>query len=473
MTAIPMVATPPVTAQAEQDAHRIDAGGPVVRLGDEDATYWFLHRALGWTVVLQLVWVFDGRVPADALSAMNGALGRGRLHRRVVMSRVPGARPRWERARDCPELRWDESPIPDDQIDGWAAAEMHSVRLDPEQGRCWRLRAATTDAGRTAVSLCALHLVADGRTLVQAAATAMTPDGPSRPAPSREASWLDDTRWRADLADACRQAVVAGRGVWRALRSAARAEESDDVTDDRPVRAPMAERAPVATWRRATAAIPADAWDRIAEGGDGTSNSLFIAVVAGLLRSSGYAPAGETIKVGVPVDRRQGPDDLRSNATAGVSIMLPDGPTPGGDLAVIRASCKTAYARLSSGRRPAVAHLQPLVWLLPPRWLVGAATAGSGMPDAMVSNVGDVPSQVMELGGVPASRFAFRGIAQGVDPAAPYRFGDGVQSWLVRTDDTVTMSVFGCDEIRFDSDDTLRTVLGEELSGWGLPHEIW
>ncbi|MDL9945831.1 hypothetical protein QSJ19_09560 [Gordonia sp. ABSL11-1] len=473
MTTTPMATTRHAQSRAEADPIRRGSGRAVVRLSDEDATYWFLHRALGWTVVLQLVWVLDGPVSREALTTMNRELSRGRLHRRVVVPRIPGARPRWERAVDSPDLDWDDRSIPDEEMDTWAAAEMHSVRLDPEQGRCWRLRAGRSDSNRTVVSLCALHLVTDGRTLVQAAADAMTPDlrvGAEQP---REIQGRNETRWSSDAADGCRQVLAASRGVAKALYTVVRPATAGDAPDDRPVRTSMSERSPAATWRRATAAVPVQAWDRVATESDGTSNSLFIAVVTGLLRSSGYAPPGETIKVGVPVDRRRGAEDPRSNATAGVSIMISDGPSPGGDLAGIRASCKAAYSRLASGRRPAVAHLQPMVWLLPSTWLVSAATAGSGMPDAMVSNVGDVPSQVMELGGVPASRFAFRGIAQGVDPAAPYRFGDGVQSWLVRTDDTVTMSVFGCDETRFDSDRTLATLLGEELSGWGLPHEIW
>ncbi|RPA10385.1 hypothetical protein EEB19_08560 [Gordonia sp. OPL2] len=449
------------------------ASAAVVRLSDEDATYWFLHRALRWTVVLQLVWVFDGPVSREALAAMNRRLGRGRLHRRVVVPRIPGARPRWAPAVGCPDLDWDDRSIPDAELDDWAAAEMGSVRLDPEQGRCWRLRAGRSDSNRTVVSLCALHLVADGRTLVRSAAAAMTPDADPGVTPVQYVRGSDDTPWTSDAVDALRQIVGAGRGVGRALRSAVRSDTGGDVPDDRPTRTPMAQRAPTATWRRATAAVPVEAWDRAAADSDGTSNSLFIAVVAGLLRSSGYALPSETIKVGVPVDRRRGAGDLRSNATAGVSIMMSDGPAPGGDLRAIRASCKSAYARLASGRRPAVAHLQAMVWLLPSSWLVSAATAGSGMPDAMVSNVGDVPPQALQLDGVAASRFAFRGVAQGVDPAAPHRFGDGVQSWLVRTDDTVTMSVFGCDETRFDSDHTLATVLADELSGWGLPYEIW
>ncbi|MDY6810769.1 MAG: hypothetical protein SW127_17400 [Actinomycetota bacterium] len=114
-----------------------------------------------------------------------------------------------------------------------------------------------------------------------------------------------------------------------------------------------------------------------------------------------------------------------------------------------------------------------MVWFVPPAWLVGLVTAGDGMPDAMVSNLGEIPDAVTRLGGRTARRCSFRGAAQGVDPDLPYRFGDGVQSWLLRTEDRITFSVFGCDEQCFDSDENLRTLLDDELTAWGLTHEVW
>ncbi|MFW0786839.1 hypothetical protein AAFP35_20280 [Gordonia sp. CPCC 206044] len=456
------------------DGRRIDG----TRLGDEDTTYWFLYRALGWSAVLQLVWIIDGAVAEEDLDAMNGHLASGPLHRRLVRSRVPGARPRWEPGDERPPLCLDRHRVSDDAFDEWAAEEMAGVDLDPERGRCWRLRAVGTTEGNTVISLCALHLVADGRTLIAAAASAMADSSTATTevavdvGPSAASRGLR-RRPGTDLADACAQVMAVGKGLRRAVSAVGRTDPATPQSDPRPRRAPVAERAPRAVWRRATVSVPTDEWDRVASSAGGTSNSLFVAVVTGLLRSSGYAPLGEAIKVGVPVDVRGDVGDRRSNATVGVSIMLTDDPVPGGDLRPIRAACKAAYTRLASGCRTAVAHLQPLVWLLPPSWLVPVVTAGSGMPDAMVSNVGELPDGILRLGSQVARRFAFRGMAQGVEPSMPHRFGDGVQSWLVRSSDQVTISVVGCDETSFESDEALRTLLGAEVAAWGLPHEIW
>lgn len=217
--------------------------------------------------------------------------------------------------------------------------------------------------------------------------------------------------------------------------------------------------------------VPAADWDAAARAHGGTANSLYIAVVSGLLRSSCYAPPGDPIKVGVPVDVRAGAGDDSSNATAGVSVMLTDDPVPGGSLTAIRRSCKEAFSALPRKRR-ARGDLTALVWLLPATWLIGAVSAGNGMPDAMVSNLGDIGDRATRLGAATARRTAFRGMAQGVDPALPYRFGDGVQSWLLRGDDEITFCVAGFGESVFGGG-RLRRLLADELAAWRLTHDIW
>ncbi|TFI44653.1 hypothetical protein E4P29_07820 [Rhodococcus sp. 1R11] len=465
------------------------------RLADEDATYWFLRRAFGWSVVLQLVWTTDAPVSKAVLTEVNSALASGRLHRRLVPPTVPGARPRWARAIGEPGCRFEDDALDDSDIDRWAAEELASVGLDAVEGDCWRLRATSRTGGGTVISLCALHLVADGKTMVTAAAAALAAAVPNSAQPNVIAPPVHTSELStagtgtvaaasailADTIDATGRVLAAGRGVLRAVgdvvaeRAGFGGAESSDTghVTARPVRAPMADRAPQAVGAWATVTVPSDAWDRVAARHGGTANVLFVAVIAGVLRSSGYAPLGDTVKVGIPVDRRGDSDDDRANATAGVSVMLTDQPVPGGDLRSIRASCKAAYRRLESGHRSAVAHLYPLTWLLPPSWLVGVATSGTGMPDAMVSNLGDVPSAAMQWGDVSATRLAFRGNAQGVDAAQPYRFGDGAQAWALRTDTTFTFSVLGFDENSFGGQTRLRDLLSAELAAWQLPNEIW
>ncbi|MCK8613646.1 hypothetical protein [Gordonia sp. C13] len=451
------------------------------RLATDDAPFWFATPALGWSVVLQLVWVFDEEVSLEAMTSMNAALARGRMHRMLVPSTVYGSRPSWVPAPDAPGLAVDSLPVPDAGVDAWATAEMSTVPLDAEGGRCWRLRCAPTESGGTVLSLSALHVVTDGRGMVAAAAEAARESGvpvavaadrtPS--SASSESSVPLRRRRLADAADAVAQAGAVVAGIVRAV--AERRKASGLEPDPRPERPPLAERFPAAKFTWATASIPAGDWDRVATEHGGTPNTLFIAVVSGLLRSSGRSPLGTPIKVGVPVDRRAGEEDNRTNAIAGVSVYLTDEPVPGGDLTGVRAACKAAFVRLSEGRRAPHIHLRPLAWFLPPSVLIKlvGGGAGKGMPDAVISNIGEVTPEATVVGGRTARRMVLRGTTQGVDPAAGHRFGDGVQSWLVRTPQQVSFTVLGLDDEAFGSDAVLRDLLTRELTEWELPHDIW
>ena len=441
------------------------------RLGDEDSTYWLLHRGLGWSVVLQLVWEIPGTLDAADVNAFARRLSSGSLHRRVVSSRVPGARPSWVSAAGVVEPVIETPLVPSRDTHGWATDVLARVDLDAEAGRCWQVHSATTDSGDTVVSLCALHLVTDGRGLMTAALRALGPE-PDESSSRSSACALHAPTVVDNGLDTLRQVRAATAGIVRVVRS--RRDAGVTAGDPRPARSTPAARAPSAIPRWATVTVSAREFDAVATRHGGTPNTLFIAIVTGLLRSAGYAPLGVPVKAGVPVDVRRGADDDRANATAGVSVLLADDPVTRGDHSRIRQACKDAYTRLSRGARTSTAHLAPLVWLLPTRLVVSAAAAGSGMPDAVVSNLGDVDDAILDVGNRRARRLAFRGMAQGVDPGGAHRFGDGVQSWLVRTSTHVTFSVLAFDESVFPDENVVRATLVDELAGWGLTtSEIW
>ncbi|MEE4025076.1 hypothetical protein V1Y59_18470 [Gordonia sp. PKS22-38] len=449
----------------------------LARLTEEDAPFWLLHRGVGWSVVQQMVWTFPDEVAKDSLRQLNSALTHGRLHRRLVEARVPGARPYWVRATQPVPLAFDDEPIVDEQLADWAVAELRTVDLDPDDGRCWRLRAAVTSSGHTVLSLCTLHLVADGAARIEAVAAALrlcealgVENTGDRPVPHVQVA--PETSRRADLVDAARQVGVTSLGLLRVLGQTIRRDRDETPTDPRPPRAPLADRAPTATPVWATATVPADDWDQIASRHGGTANSLFVAVVCGMLRAAGYTAPENPVKVGLPVsDRAEG--DERSNAVAGVTLYLTPVPKAAADLTAVRDACRQAYTKLAGGQRSAMAHLRPLAWLVPPTRLAGLSGSDAAYPDAVASNVGQLPPELLVIGGVRAYAVTVRGMAQGVDPAGRHRYGDGVQAWLTRTDTDVTVTVSGFDEKSFVDDDTFRRVLADELRAWGLPHRIW
>ncbi|MFD3745195.1 hypothetical protein [Nocardia sp. NPDC058633] len=482
----------------------------VLRMQSEDSTYWLVREAFGWSVVLQILWRFPARPDPVDLVAFNERLRDSVLNRRLVRAGVPIARPRWVHADFAPELSIDATPIESGGIETWSGTELYHTPLDPERGPAWRLRGVAVDDGGFVLSLTALHLVADGRTMVAAAMAALADtafdplsgaDAVRRPTDvAGNATLLDSVGSRLqDAADGLRQVAEAGRGVALAVATLARnrvpllgrdrpgGRSSSKIghppsstehgptaraeSHGRPVKAPAHLRSPRAQCSWTTVSVDAAHWDSVAHRYGGTANTLFVAVLAGALRASGYADGGP-LKVGIPVSRRTEHDD-RGNATAGVSVLVTDELVTGGDLARLRRRCKEAFARLSAGQRAAHVHLLPLVSLLPTTLVVRAATAGSGMPDAVASNLGDFGQGLRSVGAVTATAVAFRGIAQGVDPAQPYRFGDGLQSWAVRAGDTWTFSVAAFDEERFPDSDALRGLLSGELDRWSLEYRMW
>ncbi|MGW6621880.1 hypothetical protein ACWF99_11635 [Nocardia sp. NPDC055002] len=485
-----------------------------LRMQPEDSTYWLVREAFGWSVVLQILWRFPAYPNRADLDAFNERLRDSVLNRRLVRAGVPVARHRWVHADLAPELQIDATPIAADGIELWSGTELYSSPLDPEDGPAWRLRGVAVDDGGFLLSLTALHLVADGRTMVNAAMDAMTgtaADPLSRPrsvgSPARIAADREGTLFHSigmglrDILDGVGQVVAAGRGIalatttlirnraplphrgrpsGRSTTTTGTAPSSITITDGQPSSAPTEghpsklpahRRSPRAQCSWARASVDIGHWESVARQHGGTANTLFIAVLAGTLRASGYLDGGP-LKLGIPVSTRTG-DDERGNATAGVSVLLTDELVTGGDLGPLRRLCKEAFARLSTGQRAAHVHLLPLVSLLPTWLVVRAATAGSGMPDAVASNLGDFAGELHQIGGISATAVAFRGIAQGVDPDLTYRFGDGLQSWAIRSGGTLTFSVAAFDEERFPNAEELRRLLSGELDGWGLQYRMW
>ena len=440
------------------------------RLEAGDFTYWFLHRELGWSVVLQLVWTFDRPPGRPALAAINRNLASSPLNRLVAVSGIPGARPRWVQAHSHPDLVIDVTPIDSGLVKSWANSELESVPLDPVAGPPWQLRGVSTEQGGFALSLTALHLVTDGQKMVGAAVDAFTDCSPDVVFAS--ASTVGPRQLVDDGLDLLSDIGSAIGGLVRATAAGGASMFGKRPTINRGRRLPMHKRAPRARVSWSTVSVDSDVWKKVAAEHGGTPNSLFIAVIAGVLRSSGCAPLGAPIKVGIPVSQRTDGDD-RANATAGVSVTLTDEPVPGGTLQHIRQQSKAAFTSLGAGRRPAMIHLQPLMWLLPSSLIIKAVSSGDGMPDAVASNLGEFTPKLTEVGGVAASAVAFRGIAQGVDAALPYRFGDGVQSWLLQYGENTTFSVAAFDEMHIADSAELGRLLADELRAWGLPFRLW
>lgn len=442
------------------------------RVTGADESYLLAEDLFGLGAPIQFLWIFDRDPGEAALRRLRDQLAAGPLNRRVRRTRVPIARDRWVRCDDVPDLGLGTSPIEDAGIGEWMDQRVRGSALRPAAGQGWKLEGTPTDSGRYAVSLLVSHMVSDGQGVYVALASAHA--GTSANTLPTLTHTGGAAGIRADLADAAGQLAVAGKAaaviataLWKQHRSA-KSKPSAPATPP-PVVAPET-GGPETTL--ATADVDKAQWlARAAEHG-GTSNSLFTAVLGGLVQRSGYPVPASAMRLCIAVSRREDGDE-RANASGGVWIRFPGEISPERGLAEIRALSKHAFIDyVESGATQVADNLQPVVRLLPRR-LIGKMMQTIPGPDTTVSNLGVVPHTTLELGGETATSFGIRAIMQGRPASHRRTLGPAVAAWAVEYGDKVTITFFGIHPDHFGDPDLLRKQIGEELSAWGLDHRIW
>ncbi|MBO0842866.1 MAG: hypothetical protein J2O46_06750, partial [Nocardioides sp.] len=125
------------------------------------------HRGLGSPVVNQWVWRLETAYDAGRLERVAAGLAAGGLSRRLHRAWLPGARDLWTNADLPPALELYPSVLPASELMDWLIAR-HGERLDPHEGRTYRLTATNLDDGTAAVSLILAHAVGDGGSVIDA-----------------------------------------------------------------------------------------------------------------------------------------------------------------------------------------------------------------------------------------------------------------------------------------------------------------
>ena len=458
------------------------------RLTYDDDLFLRMECVLGVPVVNQIVWRFDRPVALDALQSMWGLLATGPIDRSVRRTRVPGARDSWTAARTPADPIAVGSPIARDAVDTWIENEA-AVRLDPIDGPAWRLSATAVESGGMIVSLVGSHVVGDGGALTSAAAAALS--GRAVPDDFRRVG-LDNSGSEAalsgaDIADGVGRIGAALSGAARALgatavdavrarRSPASAAEpsTPDAADTQADRSRVMIAPAEGPWVPSTVVVdcPAADWSAAAANKGGSSNSLLVAVVLGILTGSGRISTRDRVRVALPVSTRTS-GDRRANATSGVSIHVDPGATYRDDLGGIRASSKQAFSAQADRRVTTTFELlKPLMQLLPDAIVAKLAASGSA-PLCLCSNLGTRGLALRTIGGVDATSVAMRSITQNTDVALLRRTGGGVSAWWNESGERATLCVTGLDPDRFPSKEHLRGLVEAEYGRWGLTPEFW
>lgn len=409
--------------------------GTVNRLSVVDEMFLHRHKGAGLAAVMQGIWRTDDTVDATLLLSLHDVLSEGPLGRRVVRSRVPGARPHFEPSTHCYPLRYPATPIDESDLVAWAD-ERAEVEVDPELGPGWSLAATRLTGGGTALSLVCSHVLTDARGFIDAVADALA-DRPRRP----------DSERVSDVRDAMHLLRRVGRGL-RGVRYDRSIETSPE---PRPVRMKP---------RTAVLDVDVETWDAAAEAAGGTPNSLLLAVATGVARRAGVPVP---VRVSIPVDSRV--DDAVSNGVTMARISVDDTDT----VATIRAKAAHAYRQPPEGAPHGIPA--EIVQLVPDR-LAARLTRGAGERDVLCSNIGRIPAELDSLGPHRTNGLAMRAMHPGLGtrPAAtPTR----LSLYACHGHDRCTLSFVALDDEQIPDAVTLRACIDAELAAHGLTARYW
>lgn len=437
-----------------------EAGTVVDRLTADDDLFVRMDVILGLPVVNQTLWQFPGDVDVEAITALGEKLRHGRLSRLVGTHPGPG-RAYWRYTPDAGRVDVLTDPVPAGAEQSWGR-DQADAPLDIENGPAWRLTIArTADEASVLVSLTISHVIADGGTGAVAVIEALhgidyrLGDEPDLVSNVRDAA---DLLWTAG--------GTAFR-MWRASRSAAAPASPVRVTG-RP--APDTDMSTVETAPNVTVLIPLADFAGAAQTRGGTDNSLFAALMVGILERCGRVSPGDVVPVSLPVSSRT-LDDRRANASSGATAFVEVAPERYEDLTAVRKACKEAYGRLAAGSG-AVAQravvLQALTESMTRRLAANVTT-----PLCLASNVGHAPEEFATLGTGKHGALSIRAVTATDDPSRLRDRKGGISGWLAIDDGHVMFSVSSLDPARIPDAATLRTLVDDELGAWGISGKPW
>ncbi|MFD6857054.1 hypothetical protein ACFWCF_06885 [Rhodococcus sp. NPDC060090] len=423
-----------------------NVGHKTDRLTVVDELFLHRHRGLGLPSVMQGLWRTDDHVGAPLLISLHDALSHGPLGRRVVRSKVPGARPRFEPTTVTYPLRYTHDALGEGEILGWADTQAE-IDLDPVRAPGWALGAAPTADGGTVVSLVCSHVLTDARGLIEAVADALA--GKIDATENDRASDAHDS----DLRDALRLTGRVAKGLRnvRFGRPLGSAPASPPTPPSRPVRSKA---------RTALVDVDAAAWDDAANTAGGTPNSLFLSLTTGIARRAGIMLP---LRIAVPIDKRD--TATMSNGVTMTEVVADDGDTP----ATLRTKASAAYRTPPEGAPYGIP--EEILQLMPDR-VAARLARGAGERDLLCSNIGRTPPLLDTFGPHRSGGVAMRAMHPGLEKlevSTPTK----LSSYLSRNRNIYSLALVALDEDAFPDGATLRRCLDDELVARGLEPVHW
>ncbi|MGC4935538.1 hypothetical protein ACLQ3C_17860 [Gordonia sp. DT30] len=438
------------------------------RLTTDDDLFVRMEHALGVGVINQAVWRLDGRLSAENFAGLADRLRQGRLSR-VVRRRPAPCRDTWHYTEAAGTDVFESAPVGEGAATAWAQHQADRG-VDSVRGPAWRLSAAYSADGRaTYVSLIVAHAVGDGWSVVTAVEEAVRG--------TEFDTRIDRSRWIDDIADGMRTATAAALAAARltvaALRSRrdGRTAAPTTATGD-PVQTTGADTATAASADQTPSVlltIAADEFIAVADRTNGTPNALFVGIMVGLLERAGLVSPGDVVPVSLPVSMH--PDgDRKANATTGTSaaIEISDGRYL--DLTPIRAACRSAYGGVAD-RTSTLGHLSIVAQALGDG-LVRRLAANQSTPLCLASNLGQLSADFTGLGSGVDATVAVRAVTDS-SPAELASLGGGISGWFCLGPETAGLAVTSLDPGRIPDQQSLSTLIRDELKNWRLNGRSW
>jgi len=421
-------------------------------------------RALGRQPLIQFVWIYDGDVDVDGLRRFQNNLGHGLLGRRIERSPLPFGRHRWVADSGPVELDIAAVAAPREEVWDWADARLR-LAIDPEHGPAWHLGVQPLTRGGAAVSLVVSHSVADGRAVGLAIADAVQGIRHELGYPPPGSRRLRRAVWQ-DLAATARSLPEAARGLLAAVKTAnaeiaskgrapATAPKELSIRGDDPLVLPTA-----------TAWVDLVEWDLRVESLGGSSNSLFLGVVARLALALGRVGRTGRVVLALPVsDRRDG--DTRGNALTVVKISV-DPVVITESLVDIRSELAVSLATLPDMSSDLLASMAMTPFT--PRVLLRRLekVAADLSDDVGCSNLGDCDPRINRPDGTDADWMAARSIESPVTAAILDRMRGYLFAGAGRVHGRIFISVGAWVPGEFNSKPQLREWLVRAVCDMGL-----
>ena len=439
------------------------------------------HRAIGRSVVVQVVWVYEHAIDFDGVRRFNHNLGNGLLGRHIERSPLL-ARHRWVSDQGPTEIDIAECARPRAELSDWAD-ERSQLPIDLERGPGWHIGVLPLTDGSTAVSLVTSHYLIDGFGLALTIAEAVLENSrdlgyPPPRSRTRLRAVVQDARQTAqDLPEVARALVAAPKLARRQRRDIARspaprpvALAADDGDDTVAV--------PVITTH-----IDVDDWDARAKALGGTSETLLAGLAAKLGERMGRRRTSDgAVTLLLPMSERT-ESDTRAIAVSYARVSV-DPTRVTTDLRDARTAIKQALTTL---RETPVEDERQLVWLAPftpKRALKRLADTALDDPDRTVfcSNLRDLGPMVFALTSTEAEYATIsahlyplhliRVIVQRVTRQWLERAGGQltVQSWRIGEKVGITIEAYqpGADNTK----PALRELVARTLAEFDLTGEI-